>query len=261
MRPLALPRRLRRPLRAGGFVTVTAAMLPPLVARMQMAHPSARTAVRDRWVGRWCEALLSLFAVDVAVEGTIPPPNGRGRLVVANHRSTIDIAVLLRAFGGRMVSRGDVSGWPVLGQAARAAGTIFVDRANASSGASTIRSIRDALREGDTICIFPEGTTHEGDLVHPFHAGAFSAALRSEADIVPVGIAYPRGSGAAFVQETFPEHLGRLASADPTRVVARVGEPFRVLERARTAELAERSRSAVQQLVEEARKSVDRRPG
>ncbi len=242
-------------------MTVTAAMLPPLVARMQMAHPSARTAVRDRWVGRWCEALLSLFAVDVAVEGTIPPPNGRGRLVVANHRSTIDIAVLLRAFGGRMVSRGDVSGWPVLGQAARAAGTIFVDRANASSGASTIRSIRDALREGDTICIFPEGTTHEGDLVHPFHAGAFSAALRSEADIVPVGIAYPRGSGAAFVQETFPEHLGRLASADPTRVVARVGEPFRVLERARTAELAERSRSAVQQLVEEARKSVDRRPG
>jgi 1-acyl-sn-glycerol-3-phosphate acyltransferase len=126
------------------------------------------------------------------------------------------------------------------------------------SGASTIRAIRDALRAGDTVCLFPEGTTFEGDEVRPFHAGAFVSALRTEASIVPVGIAYPRGSEAAFVGETFLNHLGRMAGAStPTRVVARVGEAFVVKERARAADLSTRAHAAVQELVREARQACD----
>ena len=172
---------------------------------------------------------------------------------MANHRSTIDIAVLLRTFGGRMVSRGDLSGWPLLGAAARSVGTIFVDRANAMSGANTIRMMRDALRDGDTVCLFPEGTTFAGDEVRPFHAGAFVAALRTGAEIVPVGIAYERGSGAAFVGEPFLAHLSRMAGAEPTRVVARVGAPFVVEERSKAADLRARTHAEVQRLVGEAR--------
>ena len=80
--------------------------------------------------------LLTLFAVTVDLRGQVAPAPDRGRLVVANHRSTIDIAILLRAFGGRMVSREDLSGWPLLGAAARSVGTIFVDRDDAMSGGS-----------------------------------------------------------------------------------------------------------------------------
>ena len=135
-----------------------------------------------------------------------------------------------------MVSREDLSGWPILGAAASAVGTIFVDRADAMSGATTIRAMRSALRDGDTVCLFPEGTTFEGDVVRPFHAGAFIAALRTGAEIVPVGFAYERDSGAAFVGETFLEHLERMAGAAPTRVVAKIGEPFFVGGRARAAD-------------------------
>jgi len=250
--------RARRLVRAGGFAGLTAAMLPPFLARVAVAG-AGRQAVRDRWVRRWSDALLTLFAVRVEVHGRSgqPPPPlaaGSARLVVANHRSTIDVAVLLGTFGGRMVSRADLSGWPIVGAAARAVGTIFVDRASATSGASTIRAIRDTLRERDTVCMFPEGTTFEGDLVRPFHAGAFVATLRTGAVIVPVGLAYAPGSGASFVGEPFLAHLSRMAGADPTRVVVCVGAPFEVPRGARGAELGERARAEVQACVDEARR-------
>jgi 1-acyl-sn-glycerol-3-phosphate acyltransferase len=253
---------VRRVVRAGGFVAITGAMLPPFMARLSLAGERDRPRVRDRWVRRWSEALLELFAVRVEVRGAPSSTASarRGRLVVANHRSTIDVAVLLRTFGGRMVSRGDLSGWPLVGAAARSVGTIFVDRASATSGASTIRAVRDALREGDTVCIFPEGTTFDGDEVRPFHAGAFVSALKTEAEIVPVGIAYERGSEAAFVDEPFMKHLGRMAGASrPTRVVATVGEPFTVEGQKRATELSERAHAAVQALVHDARAACDAR--
>jgi 1-acyl-sn-glycerol-3-phosphate acyltransferase len=247
---------LRRTVRAGGFAAITAAMLPPFVARLSLARKEERSSVRDRWVRRWCDALLALFAVSPEVGPPIGAPS-RGRLVVANHRSTIDVAVLLRTFGGRMVSRADLSGWPIVGAAATSVGTIFVDRASATSGAKTIRAIRDALEGGDTVCLFPEGTTFEGDEVHPFHAGAFVSALRTGAEIVPVGIAYPRGSGAAFVAEPFLKHLERMAGAEPSRVVVRVGRPFGVPERARAADISKQAHAEVQGLVREAREIIE----
>jgi 1-acyl-sn-glycerol-3-phosphate acyltransferase len=255
--PLRVP--VRRALRTAGFVSITAAMLPAYAARDAFTLEADRDTVRDRWLRRWSHALLELFAVKVDVRGD-PRDRGRGRLVVANHRSTIDIAVLLRTFGGHMVSRADIGGWPVIGAAARKVGTVFVDRESAVSGASAIRAIRDLLKAGRTVCIFPEGTTFADDEVRPFHAGAFVAALRTQADVIPVGIAYERGSGAAFVGETFLAHLGRMSTAEPSRVTMCIGEPIAIEDRARAVDLRERTREAVHRLVVQARAISDHAP-
>jgi 1-acyl-sn-glycerol-3-phosphate acyltransferase len=244
--------------RAAGFAAVTATMLPTFALRDVLASDADRDAVRDRWVRRWADALLRLFAVDSTTENYPDPPEpGRGRLIVANHRSTIDIGLLLRAFGGHMVSRADLSAWPLVGAAARKVGTVFVDRKSAESGASAIRAIRQLLVAGRTVCMFPEGTTFEGDQVRPLHAGAFVASLHTNADLVPVGIAYATGSGAAFVNETFMQHLGRMAETPVIRVAMCVGEAMRVSERAKAAQLREETHAAVQTLVHRARKLVD----
>jgi 1-acyl-sn-glycerol-3-phosphate acyltransferase len=198
-----------------------------------------------------------MFGVRVLARGA-PPTRRRGHLVVANHRSTADILVLLRAFGGHMVSRSDLAGWPLVGIAARAVGTVFVDRSDAASGASAVRAIRSRLAAGSTVIVFPEGTTFPDDEVRTFHAGAFVAALRSGADIVPVGLAYGTGSGAAFVNESFPAHLARMAAARPSDVVMCIGEPLAIPENARAAHLRDQAHAAVQRLVHEARRVVDR---
>jgi lyso-ornithine lipid O-acyltransferase len=232
-------------------------MLPPFLVRSSLAAPAERERVRRRWVGSWCARLLRVFGVRVLVEGTIPS-NDRGHLVVSNHRSTADILVLLRAFGGTIVSRKDLSRWPLVGPAARAAGTVFVDRDDAVSGAMAMRTIRRRLAGHSTVIVFPEGTTFPGDEVRPFRLGAFAAALRSGADVVPVGLAYARDSQAAFVGEPFLAHLSRMAAAEPSTVAMRIGEPIRVEPGARSASLRDRAMADVQRLVHEARQLVDR---
>jgi len=247
---------LRRGARIGGFVAVTAAMLPAFVARQAWTAPRRRGAVRDAWVRAWSGTLLDLFSVTLDLGGAAPPPGGR--LVVANHRSAIDILVLLRVFGGCVVSRADLAGWPLIGAAARSTGTIFVDRSRTTSGAGAIREIRQRLAEGQTVILFPEGTTFEGDLVRPFRAGAFLSVRGAEASIVPVGLAYPADSEAAFVNEPFRAHLVRMAGARATRVAVRVGEPIVTGSDARAGDLSVASRDAVQDLVHAARAAVER---
>ncbi len=251
----------RRAARIGGFVGLTAGMLAVYGAEDALAAPERRRRLRDEWLQRWSVALLRLFAVQVDVAGEVPPtssgPNaGGGRMVVANHRSAIDIAILLRLFGGCMVSRADLSGWPLVGAAARKAGTVFVDRSSTLSGASAIRTMRALLRAGDTVLIFPEGTTFPDDTVRPFHPGGFIAALRSNAQIVPVGLAYERGSGAAFFGESFVSHLSRMAGAPPTRVVARIGSPLTATG-SHTSQVSRHAHEVVQALVHEARTRCD----
>jgi 1-acyl-sn-glycerol-3-phosphate acyltransferase len=253
-----LPAPIRRVVRAAGFAAVTGAMLPAYAARDAVSREGEKAALRDAWVRRWSGALLRLFAVELEIYGDVPARRpGVGRLVVSNHRGAIDIGILLRTFGGHMVSRADLSGWPLVGAAARKVGTIFVDREDAASGATAIRAIRQVLKAGHTVCIFPEGTTFDGDLVRPFHSGAFVAALRTGAEVLPVGLAYARGSSAAFVQESFMKHVSRVAGAPRTRVAASVGAPFVVSDRARAAELRDRVRAEVQALVNDARYRCD----
>lgn len=254
---MSLRRELRRGARIAGFGAVTSAMLPMLMAHEALANDeNARAAVRDRCVGAWCGALLRLFGVRVLVQGALPE-RGRAHLVVANHRSTADVLVLLRAFGGHMVSRADLARWPLVGVAARSVGTVFVDRSSASSGAIAVRAIRTRLEQGATIIVFPEGTTFPDDEVRPFHAGAFLGALHSGADVVPVGLAYATGSGAQFVAESFPAHLARVAAAAPSSVAMCVGRPIPVDAKARAAHLREAARAEVQRLVRQARQLVD----
>ena len=251
-----LRRDLRRAGRIAGFVAMTGAMLPAFLVHERLARGQEKDRARERWVGAWSTGLLRLFGIRVLTRGPMPSP-GRGHLVVANHRSSADILVLLRAFGGHMVSRADLARWPLVGVAARAVGTVFVDRSDAVSGANAVRAIRDRLAGGRTVIVFPEGTTFPDDTVRPFHAGAFVAALRSGSDILPVGLAYGAGSGAAFVDESFPAHLARMAAANPSDLVMSVGEPIEVTGRSRAAQLRDRAHAEVQRLVQEGRRMVD----
>lgn len=243
---------LRRGARLAGFVAVTGSLLPLFLAEDALTKSADKDRVRDAWTRRWSRSLLGLFAIRREIIGRLPPTS-RGRLVVSNHRSAIDIGLLLETFGGRMLSRADLAGWPVIGVAARKTGTVFVDRAKKASGASVIRTIEELLAAGDTVCVFPEGTTFADDVVRPFQAGAFVAAKHAGAEIVPVGIVYETGSGAAFVDEPFMAHLARLAGAPPSRVKVSIGAPFDAGAKDDAKTLAKRARGDVQALVDAAR--------
>jgi 1-acyl-sn-glycerol-3-phosphate acyltransferase len=204
----------------------------------------------DRYRRRFCLEVLRLFGVrwHVAPQ-TLPPQRATGRIVVANHRSVLDIPILVALFGGTVLSRADVAEWPVLGGLAKRAGTLFVDRSSKTSGAAAIRSMRQRLARGDTLVVFPEGGTHRGDEVRSFRGGAFVAARALDVEIVPVGLAHE--PGAEYVDVDFRTHLRSIAERAESHVEVRVGAPFAAEGNARS--LSERAQRAVQELVTDAR--------
>jgi lyso-ornithine lipid O-acyltransferase len=249
--------RLRQAARAWGFGALTIGAGTGVFLGVSAARGAeAKARARDFWSGSWSRALLGLFDVELGVRGDAGAPGvgrGRGRVVVANHRSIIDIAVMLSRFGGAVLSRGEVGRWPIIGPAARAAGTIFVDRSSKHSGAEAISAMVERLEASDTICVFPEGTTHVDDEVRPFRLGAFVAAMRAGTPVVPVGLAYPLDSGAAYGGETFLEHLARLAASRTTPVFVEIGDPLTADEGEAVDQFAERCRQQVTRMVEAAR--------
>jgi lyso-ornithine lipid O-acyltransferase len=227
-------------------------MTQTALLRMRGVPEPRRTQVMLRWVRRWAGGLLALFGVERRFCGQAPRWGGGPRLVVANHRSPLDIIILLECFGGFVLARHDLAGWPMLGFAARESGTIFVDRNDPRSGVKAIREIRRRLSEGHTVIVFPEGTTHAGDEVYPFQGGALAAVRGIDVELLPVGIAYQPGS--EFVNESFGQHVLRAAQRIKTPVAVCVGTPLP--SSGKREALAATLRDEVQVLVRTARDTL-----
>ncbi|PRQ02153.1 2-acyl-glycerophospho-ethanolamine acyltransferase [Enhygromyxa salina] len=256
--PRDLTRKLRAPARGASFLGWTAVMLAAVESHKLidrgLGASDEQEQIFERYMKTWTAGILRLIAVDVTVVGELPPPPSGPRLVVSNHRTAVDIPLLLTYFGGSVLSRADLETWPLLGLAAQKAQTIFVDRESKHSGAQAIRAMRAQLQRGRTICVFPEGTTHAGDEVRPFNAGAFAASRKLGVEYLPVGLAYPPGS--EFTADSFLDHAASFAGRRRTPVAMAVGAPLQISGRA--AAVRDQVHAEVQRLVDQARAALDR---
>ncbi len=223
------PGSILRAARATGALAWTAAEFAALETKLLVHRARGDTGrcsevVAERELQRWCRGLLRIAGVELCLVGGLTPARG-GRLVIANHRSAYDIVILYALFGGSMLSRAEVAGWPIFGHAARRSQTIFVDRTSPQSGFKAIRAIREGLSRGRTVTVFPEGTTFAGDDLRPFAAGAFAAARGLDVDIVPVGLAYP--CGTEYIEDAILDHLANLTGRRRLPVGVAVGPPRR----------------------------------
>ncbi|MEM7136227.1 MAG: lysophospholipid acyltransferase family protein [Myxococcota bacterium] len=216
-----------------------------------LVREERREPLADRYCGFLVDRLLEVFGTEVSVTGESSYPTGA--LVVANHQSALDIAVMLSVFRPVMVSRHDVAQWPLLGRMARHGATIFVDRDDRYSGAMAVRAMRRRVREGRIVVTFPEGGTFPEDTVHDFQPGAFAVAASLKAPLIPVGLAY--SPSVPYGRESFAKHLEKIAERPVTRISVRIGDALAPCLRAR--ETAESARHVVQELVNEARGELD----
>lgn len=179
---------------------------------------------REARVQAWAGQLLVLWGIRLVVRGS--PPLVGPVLLVANHISWLDILVLHAARHCRFISKSDVRAWPLIGTLATAAGTLYIERASRRDAMRTVREMTTALRAGEVLAVFPEGTTSDGSRVLPFHANLLQAAIASEAAVVPVALQFVDSSGST---SHAPRYVGNdtllgsvwrtLISQDTTAVV------------------------------------------
>src|SRR3569832_1870289 len=119
-------------------------------------------------------------------------------LLVANHISWLDILVVHAARHCRFVSKSEVKRWPLIGTLATGANTLNIERESRRDAVRVVHHMAEALRAGDVLAVFPEGTTSDGRALLPFHANLIQAAISAAAPVLPVALSFmDKGSGAA----------------------------------------------------------------
>jgi 1-acyl-sn-glycerol-3-phosphate acyltransferase len=135
---------------------------------------------------RWF-ALGLLRAVGMTVQVSGVQPRAAATLVVANHVSWLDIAAIHAAAPHvRFVSKADVLAWPLLGWLIRNAGTLFIERERKRDAVRVVHAMAAALTAGDSVAVFPEGTTGAGPELLPFHANLLQAAIATGTPVQPI---------------------------------------------------------------------------
>jgi 1-acyl-sn-glycerol-3-phosphate acyltransferase len=194
------------------------------LAIVLLLFPGMSKAERHERVRWWSAKMLRALGLQLDVQGSFRPG---AKLIVANHVSWIDIMAIHSVCPeARFVSKADVQHWPLMGRLVAAAGTLYIERERRRDALRVVHQMAEALQAGDTVAVFPEGTTADGHTMLPFHANLLQAAVATETPVQPVAIRYAdirhRISPAAqFVGETtIAQSLWLLACGDD--VVARL---------------------------------------
>ncbi|WP_440997686.1 lysophospholipid acyltransferase family protein [Arhodomonas sp. SL1] len=205
-----------------------------------------------RWAQRqWCRGLCRLLGVTVSVEGK--PLAGPPALLVANHLSWLDIVCIAARWPVAFLSKTEVRRWPVIGQAATALGTLYIDRGRPAAAAEAVTAMRRRLEAGGYVLFFPEGTTGDGRRVRPFRARLYQAAVDAAAPVQAIALEYRHRDGSTVASFTGDESLvanvWRLAACPQIEARLAVGAPRRNHERGRS-ELARLTRADVVRALE-----------
>lgn len=126
---------------------------------------------RDRKIAAlWCGAGARLCGLTVRQIGK---PSASGGALLVNHASWIDILVIGSRAPVHFVAKEEVSGWPIFGWIGRISNTVFIARKRAEAKAQE-KLLAERVRGGDLLCLFPEGTSSDGQRVLPFKSSLFS---------------------------------------------------------------------------------------
>ena len=188
----------------------------------QRARGRLSLSERARWLHHSCRTGLRRLQIEVRVEGAFP---ARG-LLISNHMSYLDILVYSTVAPCVFVSKKEVKSWPIFGQMARMAGTVFIDRSRAADTRRVNSEMQEALAAGAVVVLFPEGTSSDGTGLLPFRPALFDAPVRTGEGITPAHLSYELSDGspendiAYWGAMSFFPHLLKLLSK--TGIQARI---------------------------------------
>lgn len=152
----------------------------------------------------WARRMVRGLGVELEVTGRAP----RQRvLLLANHRSYIDIPVLLSQVPCAFLAKAEIGEWPLFGSAARLQHTVFVRRECKESRRRSRQHALERLQQGLTFAAFPEGTTTRGPGTLPFFPGLFELAREHDIPVAPVAIEYGDPSDAWVDDDPFLGHF------------------------------------------------------
>lgn len=183
-----------------------------------LVSPKKRDYSSLRLVQWVFKGMLKMAGVTVTVIGEEKIPD-EPVLYIGNHRSYFDILLTYsrcpRLTG--YVAKKEMLRYPLLRDWMKALYCLFLDRSTPKEGLKTILKAIEYVKQGISICIFPEGTRNEGEELSmlPFKEGSLKIAEKTGCPIVPISL----NNSYAIFERQFP----RIKKA---HVVIEYGDPI-----------------------------------
>jgi 1-acyl-sn-glycerol-3-phosphate acyltransferase len=212
---------------------------------------------RRRCVRRFLRGALALVGVRLTTSGE---PATTPRLLLSNHLSWLDILVLGGASGSAFVAHDALAGQPLMRWLCDLNHTLYVGRHERGKVTDQVTRLADKLTRGETLTLFPEGTTGDGVALLPFKSSLLAAIELAPAAtaVQPVWTDYGADASAIawFGEEAGVANFLRiLARRKALCVTVHFLAPIEEAERASRKAMA----SAAQQRIEAAVRQQDRR--
>lgn len=164
------------------------------------------------------KCVLKISGVKTTVIGAENVPD-EPVLFIGNHRSMFDILLTYsrcRRLTG-YVSKDSMEKVPLLSTWMKYLYCLFLNREDPREGLKTILQAIEYVKQGISICIFPEGTRNDGEELSmlPFKGGALKIATKTGCPIIPISM--------NNTAEIFENHFPKIKK---THVVIEYGKPI-----------------------------------
>jgi 1-acyl-sn-glycerol-3-phosphate acyltransferase len=142
------------------FLVVSTIIASTWVILVTIFYPQTNYPLRITHI--WGKLLLWSAGIKLEVHGRENLEPDRPYIFAANHQSAFDIFVLLAVLPPvKFLAKIELFSIPLFGVALARAGSLPVDRSNRQSAMKSIDQAAQAVREGSSIIIFPEGTRRD----------------------------------------------------------------------------------------------------
>lgn len=251
--PTVYHSRLTAICRASVYAAFTLAVIPVQAVALLLRLPLSRRV--PLWYHRICCRLLG-----IRLEVFGRRSKARPTLFVANHSSYLDIAIYGALIPGSFVAKSEVGEWPFFGLLAKLQRSVFVDRRMRTSHLQAT-ALGKRLEAGDSMILFPEGTSNDGNHVERFKSALLSVAefrVNDEALMVqPVSLTYSRVDGIPIGRHLRPfyawygdmelvGHAAELVGLGRLTVTVSFHEPVTIEQFASRKELTEYCQDQIQ---------------
>jgi putative phosphoserine phosphatase/1-acylglycerol-3-phosphate O-acyltransferase len=166
-----------------------ASIVPSFAAALPTAYLDGewRRAV-NLTLATWGELGTALAGIELRVTGESNLWTDRPAVFIFNHQSAVEAMLICKLLRRDFVSisKQEVRSYPILGALFEAVGTVFIDRSNPAKAVTALDPAINALREGISVVIAPEGTRSTTLRPGKFKKGAFRIAMAAGVPIVPI---------------------------------------------------------------------------
>jgi 1-acyl-sn-glycerol-3-phosphate acyltransferase len=185
---------------------VSSLLVLPILALASFIWPRALNIIAPLFYRFICR----LVGIEITVKGE--KIHQGPTLFVTNHASWLDILILGSRLKASFIAKSEVGTWPFFGWMAKASRTVFLKRNQRSKTLDQRKILHDRIYAGDSLVLFPEGTSSDGNRILPFKSALFSVAQHPIWDgakehsvtVQPISIRYTKLNGLPLGRQFMP---------------------------------------------------------